>query len=65
MPGGYIAYVVMTLMPGQHLMDLKFWSMTEEQREEIREAFLPAIKYVEVFVLGTHCINDFSDTYGD
>lgn len=47
MPGGYIIYIVMTLMPGRDLMELKFWSMTEEQREEIRNAFLPLIKYVE------------------
>lgn len=46
MPGGYLAYVVMTLMPGQDLMALKFWSMDEEKREEIRDAFLEAIKSV-------------------
>lgn len=46
MPGGYLAYVVMTLMPGRDLMELKFWSMTEAQREEIRDAFLVAIKSV-------------------
>ena len=49
MPGGYIAYVVMTLMPGEHLLDLKFWSLLEEQQEEIRQAFLPVIKYVPFF----------------
>lgn len=46
MPGGYIAYIVMTLMPGRDLMELKFWSMTEEEREEIRKAFLLVIKQV-------------------
>lgn len=46
MPGGYLAYVVMTLMPGRDLMELKFWSMDESQREEIRDAFLVAIKSV-------------------
>lgn len=46
MPGGYLAYVVMTLMPGQDLMALKFWSMNDDQREEIRDAFLVAIKSV-------------------
>lgn len=46
MPGGYIAYIVMTLMPGQHLMDLKFWSLPKPQQEEIRKAFVPVIKYV-------------------
>ena len=45
MPGGYIAYVVMTLMPGQDLMALKFWSLPEPRREDIRRAFLVALKY--------------------
>ena len=46
MPGGYIAYVVMTLMPGRDLLDLRFWGMTEDKRQEIRKAFLQVIKYV-------------------
>lgn len=45
MPGGYIAYIVMTLMPGQHLMDLKFWSQPDEEKEAIRKAFIPVLKY--------------------
>lgn len=45
MPGGYIAYIVMTLMPGQHLMDLKFWSMSDDEKEKIRKAFVPVLKY--------------------
>ncbi|HEX3640455.1 MAG TPA: hypothetical protein VHV10_04130 [Ktedonobacteraceae bacterium] len=45
MPGGYMTYIVMTLMPGRHLMDLKFWSMTDEERDEIRKAFIPVLKY--------------------
>lgn len=44
MPGGYIAYIVMTLMPGRDLMDLKFWSMDEPRKEEIRRAFVVALK---------------------
>lgn len=44
MPGGYIAYVVMTLMPGRDLMDLKFWSMEEPRKAEIRRAFVVALK---------------------
>lgn len=39
MPGGYAVYVVMTLMPGLHLMDLGFWSIDESEREAIRDAF--------------------------
>lgn len=46
MPGGYISYVVMTLMPGEDLLTLKFWSMPEPQQEEIRDAFVLALKYV-------------------
>jgi hypothetical protein len=56
MPGGYIAYIVMTLMPGQHLMDLKFWSMADEEREEIRKAFIPVLKYaLQCCVLNYAC----------
>ncbi|KAK4507064.1 hypothetical protein PRZ48_000798 [Zasmidium cellare] len=46
MPGGYIAYIVMTLMPGRDLMDLKFWSMEEPRKAEIRRAFVVALKQV-------------------
>lgn len=45
LPGGYIVYTVMTLMPGQNLKDLGFWSMPEALQQEIRDAFLPVIKY--------------------
>ncbi len=44
MPGGYVAYVVMTRMPGEHLLQLKFWSMSEPEQEEIREAFIGVLK---------------------
>jgi hypothetical protein len=53
MPGGYVAYIVMTLMPGHHLMDLKFWSMTDDEREEIRRAFVPVLKYAVAWKRGT------------
>ncbi|KAF2482000.1 hypothetical protein BDY17DRAFT_300073 [Neohortaea acidophila] len=46
MPGGYIAYVVMTRMPGLDLLELKFWSMPEDLQEEIRKRFLVAIKHI-------------------
>lgn len=46
MPNGYIAYIVMTLMPGRDLMDLKFWSMPAPRQEEIRRAFIVALKCV-------------------
>ena len=35
----------MTRMPGQDLMDLKFWSLDEDTRERIRDAFLALLKY--------------------
>jgi hypothetical protein len=44
MPGGYISYTVMTLMPGENAMDAKFWSMGAEQQEKIRDAFVDVIK---------------------
>lgn len=44
--GGYIAYTMMTLLPGQDLLDLRFWSMAENERELIRAAFLDLLKYV-------------------
>ncbi|PPJ59369.1 hypothetical protein CBER1_11708 [Cercospora berteroae] len=46
MPGGYISYMVMTLMPGKDLMEAKFWSMPEEQQNRIRDAFRQVIKNV-------------------
>ncbi|EME41459.1 hypothetical protein DOTSEDRAFT_81767 [Dothistroma septosporum NZE10] len=46
MPDGYIAYTVMTLLPGNHLMDLKFWSMDDADKEEIRSAFPIVLKSV-------------------
>ncbi|KAF2210315.1 hypothetical protein CERZMDRAFT_121797 [Cercospora zeae-maydis SCOH1-5] len=46
MPGGYISYTVMTLMPGKDLMEAKFWSMPEAQQNQIRDAFRGVIKHV-------------------
>jgi len=43
-PNGYISYSIMTKMPGQDLMALKFWSLEEEEREERRRAFLEVLK---------------------
>lgn len=40
MLGGYVVYIVMTLMPGRHLMDWGFWGLEEEEREVIRERFV-------------------------
>lgn len=46
LPGGYITYEVMTLMPGKSLLDLGFWGLGLQQQEEIRRAFLTALKWV-------------------
>ena len=43
--GGYISYTIMTKMPGQDLMALKFWSLSEEERIVRREAFIRVLKY--------------------
>nr|POE63436.1 hypothetical protein CFP56_04339 [Quercus suber] len=46
-PGGYIAFTVMTLMPGDTLLDLGFWSnMSVSEQEEIRIAFIATLKDV-------------------
>ncbi|RMY98505.1 hypothetical protein D0860_08497 [Hortaea werneckii] len=45
-PNGYISYSIMTKMPGQDLMALKFWSLEEEEREERRQAFLQVLKEI-------------------
>ncbi|GAB1744636.1 hypothetical protein NU219Hw_g2032t1 [Hortaea werneckii] len=37
---------IMTKMPGQDLMALKFWSLEDEEREERRRAFLQVLKKV-------------------
>lgn len=44
LPGGYITYTVMTKMPGADVMGLKFWSMSDEGREAIRDSFIKALK---------------------
>lgn len=66
MPGGYIAYVVMTRMPGLDLLELKFWSMPEDLQEEIRKNFLVAIKCVinECVLYRLLMLTDFADTSG-
>lgn len=43
-PGGYIAFTIMTLMPGKDLLDLGFWSMPVDEQGEIRAAFKAALK---------------------
>lgn len=44
LPGGYIAYTMMTLMPGRDLLDLSFWSMSEAERQLIRAEFVNLLR---------------------
>ncbi|PVH83661.1 hypothetical protein DL98DRAFT_569424 [Cadophora sp. DSE1049] len=43
-PGGYLVITVMTLMPGKTLLDLGFWSLTSDEQDMIRAAFLTTLK---------------------
>jgi len=43
-PGGYIVITVMTLMPGKTLLDLGFWSLTSDEQNTIRAAFLTTLR---------------------
>lgn len=43
-PSGYLVITIMTLMPGVTLLDLGFWSLTSDEQEIIRAAFLKALK---------------------
>jgi len=45
LPGGYLTFMVMTKMPGDSLYNLNFWGMPTEEREEIVQKFLAALRY--------------------
>ncbi|KAK5134303.1 hypothetical protein LTR08_006732 [Meristemomyces frigidus] len=45
-PDGYISYTVMTKMPGQDLMAAKFWSLSDDEKEEWRQSFLLVLKSI-------------------
>ncbi|KAK3050098.1 hypothetical protein LTR09_008753 [Extremus antarcticus] len=45
-PGGYLIYIVMTLVPGRTLWDLGYWSLTDEERLEIQQAFISKLNEV-------------------
>ncbi|RVX74058.1 hypothetical protein B0A52_01890 [Exophiala mesophila] len=44
LPGGYLTFTVMTKMPGDSLHNLYFWGMTDDERKEITERFLIALR---------------------
>lgn len=46
LPGGYISYTVMSKLPGKSLFDLGYWSLSFEERAEIQEHFLEALRSV-------------------
>ena len=43
-------YTIMTLMPGQGLLDFGFWGTTEDEREKIRGIFMKKLR--EIRALG-------------
>jgi hypothetical protein len=50
-PGGYVSYTIMTLMPGEDLLALRFWSLDDTLKDHIRTAFVRLLKYVDGFPL--------------
>jgi len=50
LPGGYMTFTVMTQVPGDSLHNLHFWSMPAEERNEIADRFMVALK--SIYALG-------------
>ena len=46
LPGGYIVFILMELLPGKMIMD--FWSYSREKRSRIREAAKKALLWVSI-----------------
>lgn len=44
LPGGYVNCTIMSVLPGKSLFELGYWSLEEEKREEVREAFGQALR---------------------
>jgi hypothetical protein len=44
LPGGFLTFLVMTKMPGDSLFNLYYWGMSAEERKEITEKFVPALR---------------------
>jgi len=44
LPGGYLTFLVMTKMPGDSLFNMYYWGMADEERKQITEKFLVALK---------------------
>lgn len=43
MSGGYVAFILMTKVPGEALNYEKFWAKDQKTREDIRRAFKAAL----------------------
>ncbi|KAI1622359.1 hypothetical protein EDD37DRAFT_470201 [Exophiala viscosa] len=50
LPGGYITYTILTQMPGDSLHNLYYWGMSDEERQEIVQEFLIALR--SIYALG-------------
>ncbi|KAJ9615747.1 hypothetical protein H2200_001824 [Cladophialophora chaetospira] len=46
LPGGYITFLVMSKLPGDSLFNMNYWGMPSEERKEITEKFVIALKWV-------------------
>ena len=46
LPGGYLNFLVMTKMPGKALFDVRYVDFSKEQKDEISQVFLQALKAV-------------------
>ncbi|KIW91979.1 uncharacterized protein Z519_06961 [Cladophialophora bantiana CBS 173.52] len=46
LPGGYLTFLVMTKMPGDSLFNMYYWGMPTEERDEITQKFLVALKWI-------------------
>ncbi len=42
LPGGYMVYILMELLPGDPVYD--FWALPWKERDEVRKAFRPALE---------------------
>ncbi|KIW83504.1 hypothetical protein Z517_02749 [Fonsecaea pedrosoi CBS 271.37] len=46
LPGGYLTFLVMTKMPGDSLFNMYYWGMTTEERHDITQKFLVALRWI-------------------
>lgn len=42
---GYVAFILMTKVPGEHIDQKKYWALSVAERDEIRAAFREALLY--------------------